>query len=98
VLVQLEGVQSNRSGIGARVTVEAGGRAQVQEVRSGSGYASQPDLRLHFGIGDAEAVDRIQIQWPSGAAETVTGVAANHVYLLREGAGVVRKKALRRAP
>jgi hypothetical protein len=95
LLVQLEGVKSNRSAIGAKVRVEAGGRSQVQEVRSGSSYASQPDFRLHFGLGTADAVDRIEIQWPSGKVEATTKVPANHRFIIREGEGVVRKEAFR---
>lgn len=67
ILLQLEGTKSNRSAIGARVSVTAAGHAQVEEVRSGGSYLSQSDLRLHFGIGAAKAVDRVDIRWPSDA-------------------------------
>jgi hypothetical protein len=95
VLIQLEGTQSNRSAIGARVIVEAGGRKQVQEVRSGSGYASQADFRLHFGLGSASDVDHIEIRWPKGDTESVGKTPANHRLRIREGEGVVGQEAFR---
>src|SRR5258707_5500156 len=64
VSLRLVGVKSNRSAIGARVSLYAGNRRQVQEVRSGSSFLSQSDLRLHFGLGGADKVDRIEIEWP----------------------------------
>jgi len=93
ILLQLEGTKSNRRAIGARVKLQAGGRQQVQEVRSGSSYASQPDFRLHFGMGSADAADRIEIRWPAGSVETITQVPANHRIVIREGEGVIRRDA-----
>jgi len=57
--------------MGARVRLTAGGRTQVQEVRSGGSYLSQSDLRLHFGLGNAKVIDRIEIQWPGPAQQPV---------------------------
>ena len=59
MMLQLAGSKSNRSAIGARVTVTTAGRTQVDEVRSGGSYLSQSDLRLHFGLGAATRVDAI---------------------------------------
>jgi hypothetical protein len=70
LLIELIGVKSNRSAIGARVTLEAGGARQIGEVRSGSSFASQPDFRLHFGLNRASSVDRVEIAWPSGTRQT----------------------------
>jgi hypothetical protein len=78
----------NRDAIGARVRVTAGGRTQVRDVRAGSSYLTQNDLRLHFGLGDAAIVDRIEVTWPSGRSEVVTGVSANHIVTIQEGRGV----------
>ncbi len=83
--VSLEGVTSNRSAIGARVTVEAGGQRQMAEVVSGGSYYSQNSLALHFGLGRAERVDKIEIRWPKGERQTWTGVAANRTLLIKEG-------------
>ena len=65
-MLRLVGVTSNRDALGARVTVTAGGRTQVREVKSGSSYLGQSDLRVHVGLGDARSVDRVEIRWPGG--------------------------------
>jgi hypothetical protein len=90
ILIQCIGTRSNRSAIGARVTVEAGGREQIDEVMSGSSYYSQNDLRLHFGLGKAARVDRITVRWPTGKSETAPDVAVNQVVRIREGEGIIR--------
>ena len=84
ITVQLEGTRSNRSAIGARVSVTAGGHMQVDEVRSGGSYLSQSDLRLHFGLGEAKKVNRLEIRWPSGVDQVVAELAANQVTRLKE--------------
>ncbi|MCW5983121.1 MAG: CRTAC1 family protein [Bryobacteraceae bacterium] len=85
LLVKCVGVKSNRSAIGARVYVTAGGRTQFDEVMSGSSYYSQNDLRLHFGLGAARQADRLEIHWPSGLKETIESVKANRILVLEEG-------------
>ena len=90
--VRLVGTKSNRSAIGARVKLTAGGRTQVNEVRSGSSFMSQSDLRLHFGLGQIQSVDRLDIEWPSGAKESVTGVVGNTFITVVEGRGLSREK------
>ena len=95
LVLALEGTRSNRSAIGARVIVQAGGRRLVDEVRSGGSFLSQNDLRLHFGLGPADAVERIEVAWPSGARDTAAGVAAGHTVTIREGAGVVQARPFR---
>ncbi len=89
--VILQGSRSNRDGIGARVTVSAGGRTWVQEERSGSSYISSSDLRLHFGLGSASAIQFIDVVWPSGLCERFPGGAADRFFSLVEGKGVSRK-------
>jgi hypothetical protein len=84
VLLRLVGTRSNRSAIGARVRLTAGGIVQNEEVRSGGGYASQNDLRLHFGLGAAERIDKVEIDWPSGLREERTGLAVNRIHTLAE--------------
>ncbi len=85
--IALQGTRSNRDGIGARVTVAAGGRKQVQEVRSGSSYISSSDLRLHFGLASAATVDSILVEWPSGLRESFPACAADRIIKLKEGTG-----------
>jgi hypothetical protein len=87
--IGLVGTQSNRDGIGARVTVVAGGRTWAQEVRSGSSYLSSSDLRLHFGLGAATRVDHIQVDWPSGRKETFPAASIDRIVTLAEGTGTL---------
>ncbi len=84
VLLKLEGMKSNRSAIGARVRLTAGGLTQSGEVRSGGSYLSQSDLRLHFGLGAARRIDRLEIDWPSGIHQVQSGVEVNRVITIRE--------------
>jgi hypothetical protein len=83
-ILKLMGTRSNRSAIGARVTVTADGRTQMDEVRSGGSYLSQNDLRLHFGLGEAGKIDKIAITWPSGARQVLTNQPVNRVLAIRE--------------
>jgi len=83
--VKTVGTRSNRDGIGARVTVFYGSERQTDEVRSGGSWASQSDLRVHFGLGSAEKVDRLEIRWPSGLVENLYDLGANQSILVKEG-------------
>jgi len=96
ILIKCIGTRSNRSAIGARLRVVTGGRAQIDEVMSGSGYYSQNDLRVHFGLGQAKKADRIEIRWPSGLEESFRDVAANRVVVVKEGQGILKAEALPR--
>ena len=80
----LIGTSSNRDAIGARVEIEAGGRTQVGEVRSGGSYLSHNDMRIHFGLGSAQRVDRVRIRWPNGKTETLGGMNAGQYVTVRE--------------
>jgi enediyne biosynthesis protein E4 len=85
--VKTVGVKSNRSGIGARVTCTLpNGRKLVDEVRSGGSYLSQSDLRVHFGLGDAEEVS-LEVRWPSGVTDRLEHVQADQVITVKEGLG-----------
>ena len=101
--VKLTGVQSNRSAIGARVTVRYGDKMQAQEVLSQSSYLSVNDRRLHFGLGAAAVAD-VEIRWPLGRMEKLAKVAADQLIEVKEGSGIVRERevpaaqAMTRAP
>jgi hypothetical protein len=84
ILLKLTGTRSNRSGLGAKVRLTAAGRTQLDEVRSGGSYLSHNDLRLHFGLGTAGRADRIEVEWPSGARQTLHDVAADAVVAIVE--------------
>jgi len=86
VMVRLVGTTGNRDGIGARVRVTAGGKTQMRLRVSSSGYLSQSDPRLHFGLGDATRIDRIEIRWPSGKLQTLDGQRPNQVITATEPA------------
>ncbi len=94
VMIRLIGRTSNRDGIGARVTVKAGSLVQIDEVRSGGSYLSQNDLRLHFGLGESDRVDLIEIRWPSGARQTFAHVKADRLLVIEEGRGMIRATPL----
>ena len=81
------GTRSNRDGIGARITVTIGKRTLVDEVRSGSSYISQNDLRVHFGLGAATKVDAVQVRWPCGLVEHFENLSIDAIHALKEGAG-----------
>jgi enediyne biosynthesis protein E4 len=87
--VKLVGVESNRSAIGARVRMTAGGLTLVDEVRGGGSYYSQNDLRVNFGLGAADAVDRLEVRWPNGREEWWSEVRVNQTLTLTEGSGSV---------
>jgi hypothetical protein len=89
--VKLVGVQSNRSALGARITLSAGGRRQVREVMGASSYLSQNDLRQHFGLGRSGKVDAIEVRWPSGLMQRYANLEADQFITLREGDGKIHK-------
>jgi hypothetical protein len=93
IKVRLHGTQSNRSALGARVTVQSGSKVQVQELMSQSSYVSSNDPRLHFGLGSADAVD-IEVRWPLGLVESHKGVKSNQLITLTEGSAEIRVEKL----
>jgi enediyne biosynthesis protein E4 len=96
IKIKAIGIKSNRSGIGARLRCvtqppgEAKPHQQIDEVRSGGGYFSQNDLRVHFGIGKAEKVELLELRWPSGLVESLKDIKSNQVIYVKEGEGIVR--------
>ena len=92
--VKLFGVESNRTAIGARIELQAGGRRQVQEVQSQSSYYSVNDLRLHFGLGSNSKVDELSVRWPNGLREQFRELPADRLLHIEEGNGIVRSVTL----
>ena len=82
--IKLVGTHCNRDAIGARVTLISGGLTQIREVKSGSGYISQNDLRLHFGLNDATRVDTLTVRWLCGKVQTLRDVETNQVLVISE--------------
>ena len=87
LVLEGDGVHSNRSAIGARVTLEAGGVAQTLQVTSARGYLSQSELPLTFGLGKAGKIDRVTVRWPGkqGGTDVFTSLAINKVYHVKQG-------------
>jgi enediyne biosynthesis protein E4 len=104
IKIRAIGTKSNRSGIGARIACvtqspgEAKPHRQIDEVRSGGGYFSQNDLRVHFGLGKAEKVDLLEIRWPSGQVDSLKDVKANQVIYVKEGEGITRTMQFAKNP
>jgi len=96
IKVKAIGTKSNRSGIGARLKCvtrapdEQKPHEQIDEVRSGGSYYSQNDLRIHFGLGNAQKVDLLEIRWPSGQVDQLKDIAANRLIFVKEAEGIVR--------
>jgi hypothetical protein len=80
--------RTSRDAIGARITMKAGMRLFVDEVRSGSSYDSNNDMRVHFGLGSATKLDSVQVRWPSGLVEQFDNLAVDSIHTLKEGADV----------
>jgi len=87
-LFKLLGTKSNRLAIGARVTVRTGSLTQFSEVKGGSSYLSQNDLRQHFGLGNNNNMDEVTVRWPSGGSEVLKNVPADFIYTVVEGKGL----------
>src|SRR4029077_3182292 len=85
------GPKSPRDAIGAKMFVSTGSVRQRADVFSGGSYASSSDQRLHFGLGSADKIDRIEILWPSGAKETLQVPAVDKIYTVEEGQGIVQR-------
>jgi hypothetical protein len=82
------GKKSPRDAVGARVYLTAGGIRQLEAVLSGGSYLSSNDMRVHFGLGDVEAISQVEVHWPSGAVENIKLGAVDRIYIVEEGKGV----------
>jgi enediyne biosynthesis protein E4 len=80
----LEGTSSNRSAIGAEITLFWDGKEQLQQVSGGSGFASQNDRRVHFGLGKNPRIEKTVIHWPSGAVQTLDNLSPDRLYTVKE--------------
>jgi hypothetical protein len=95
VRIKTIGTESNRDGIGARVTVtQPDGHTQWRRVHTGSSYASQSDTSLTFGLGSQHSARSVEVAWPSGRVDRLGEVPANHVVWIKEGEGLLASKAL----
>ena len=97
IKLRLVGSPSNRDGIGARLRLRAGQKTQFLEVRRNSGYLSSHDPRIHFGLGGATRVDRLEIRWPSGRVQVLEDLPARRLVIVHEQQGVLGESTLARA-
>jgi hypothetical protein len=95
VALTLTGTTSNRSAIGARCSLEAGGHRQMAEVTSGGSYFSQNAFTLYFGLGESTVLDKLKVRWPNGDTQNWTGVKVNRTLLIKEGADAIGETAWR---
>jgi hypothetical protein len=96
--IEVRALSRGRDAIGARITISAAGRTLMREVKSGSSYLGQNDLRAHVGLGTATAIDRMEIRWPSGRVERVDNPLVNQIITVDEGKGVVKRAPFVRRP
>ena len=87
ITIHAVGTKSNRDGIGARIRVKMASRTLVDEVRSGSSYSSNSDMRVHFGLGAAAKPDWVEVRWPSGLTERFTNLSVDEIHTVKEGSG-----------
>jgi len=99
ILVKTIGTRSNRDGMGTEVRVISGGLVQYDTVRSGGSYLSSSDLRLHFGVGQATKIDRLELRWPSAPdrPEVIRNPPVDHILVIKEGQGLIASRPFRDA-
>ena len=90
--VVLRGVKTNRDGVGARVKVVAGDLTQIDEVHSGRGYQSHYGMRLHFGLGKHDHIDRVEVRWIGGGSDVFENIAVDKLITLTEGASEMNRR------
>jgi hypothetical protein len=89
VRFRLTATASESHALGAEVTIEAGGRKQLERVRLTAGFQTQVSRDVHFGLADADQVDRLEVRWPGGKVEALTGLPVDRLLRIRQGAGVI---------
>jgi hypothetical protein len=96
IKLKLIGTLCNRTAIGARVRAVTGKHTQMNEVHSGDSVMSQSDLRVHFGLGQANVVDLIEVKWPTTQKiEKFSNVEVNQILTIKEGAGIIKAEKIR---
>ena len=89
IAIHTNGTQSNASGIGTKITLKSDALSLIKEVRSGSSYLSQNDLRVHFGLGKNTKIDSLELHWPSGHTDKFSDLKTNQILRIKEGHGLV---------
>jgi enediyne biosynthesis protein E4 len=97
ILIKTVGTRSNHDGIGTRITLVSPGLRQVDEVRSGGSYLSSSDRRVHFGLGAAAEIEKLELRWPSGTTDVIRKPPADHILVVEEGKGLVESRPFQKA-
>lgn len=84
IMLDLSGSSSNRDGIGCRIKISAGNKVQTAQKKSTTGYLSQNDARVHFGLAEADVIDKIEIKWPSGKEQVLENIKVNQILKVKE--------------
>lgn len=85
----------NKEAVGARITVKTGKRRMMQEVQAGASYLSQNDFRLHFGFGNGEKIQSVEVRWSDGKTENISGVEPNKIITILQEKGVTNSASFR---
>src|SRR5690606_13333387 len=85
ITIHLQGVASNRNGIGARVEIYGSWGKQIRDVRSGDGFRFMSTINAHFGLGQAQEIDQLVVRWPSGTVDVINNPGINEPFSLLEG-------------
>jgi hypothetical protein len=96
IAIRTIGSKSNRDGIGARIRVKVGTRILIDEVRSGSSFISNNDMRVHFGLGSVTKIDWVEVRWPSGALEKFENLPVDSIHTVKEGSGTRQDASARK--
>jgi hypothetical protein len=95
LLIRTIGSKSNRDGIGASLKLTIGGKVLLREVKAGSSYLSQSDLRVHFGMAEAPRASHLEVRWPAGGVDTFEDIEANQILTITEGQGITSRTPFR---
>jgi hypothetical protein len=95
VTLKLVQQKTNRDAVGARATLKTNKRSMIQEVEAGASYLSQNDFRLHFGLGNGEQIESVEVRWSDGTIEKISGVEPNRIVTISQGKGISKSAAFR---
>jgi hypothetical protein len=90
VTLELIQTKSNQSAIGARAVLRTDKRTQMREVQAGASYLSQNDLRLHFGLGENEKIENLEVRWSDGSSENISNILSNRILIVTKNKGVTK--------
>ena len=87
----VHGRKSNRDGVGAQLKLTVGGKVVSRDVKAGSSYLAQNDMRIHFGLGQSTRAERLEVRWPGSVIDAVENIEGNQILTVLEGKGVTSR-------